>query len=169
MVRGVQRAARRKAEVRRALRDGPTAVTVLEREREDDGGERGEREREIWNQREREDDEERERERRAKQGAGSPDAEPAARRGLAAELQQQRTNGATPAKAADARQQRWRRLSIGGAAAVADRRRGGCVGWCGCGRVGAGTTPATPAAAAERREEPAGREETAVRGERSRE
>ncbi|KAK9121397.1 hypothetical protein Syun_019014 [Stephania yunnanensis] len=81
-------------------------------------------------------------------------AEPAARRGLAAELQQQWTNGATPAKAADALQQRWRRLSIGGAAAVADRRRGGCVGWCGCGLVGAGTTPATPAAA-ERREEPA--------------
>ncbi|KAK9162879.1 hypothetical protein Syun_003781 [Stephania yunnanensis] len=97
-------------------------------------------------------------------------AELAARRGLAAELQQGRMNGVTPAKVADARQLRWRLLINGGAAeevadggaqkrvAAATRER---VGWCGYGLVGAGTTPATPTAAAERREE------TAVRGERS--
>ncbi|KAK9128993.1 hypothetical protein Syun_017790 [Stephania yunnanensis] len=117
------------------------------------------------NQREREDDEKRERSGAARIGEPRRRAS-SALRGLAAELQQQQTNDTTPAKVANARQQRWRHFSIGDTAAVADRRRGGCVGWCGCGRVGAGTTPATPAAAAERREEPAGREETTVRGER---
>ncbi|KAK9128516.1 hypothetical protein Syun_017313 [Stephania yunnanensis] len=76
-------------------------------------------------------------------------------------------NSATPAKAADGWQQRWRHLSIGGATSVVVWWRcssggpalGGCVGWCGCGMVGAGTTQATPAAAAEKREEPAGRRE----------
>ncbi|KAK9081185.1 hypothetical protein Syun_030548 [Stephania yunnanensis] len=109
------------ATVRHALRDGPTAVKVLER-REETTAVRGEREREIWNQREREMTTEREREERRRQGEGSPGAEPTVRRGLAAELHPQRTNGATPAKAADARQQRCRLLGSGGP--VTGRLRG---------------------------------------------
>ncbi|KAK9140126.1 hypothetical protein Scep_009807 [Stephania cephalantha] len=87
-------------------------------------------------------------------------------KGLTAELQRSADERRdTPAKAADARQQRWRLVGIDGAAQrVADRRRcsdGGPAtrrlrGVVRRGLVGAGTTPATPAAAGERREEPMG-------------
>ncbi|KAK9119641.1 hypothetical protein Scep_017734 [Stephania cephalantha] len=146
------------AAVRRALRDGPTAVRVLERRERDSGCERGEGERDM--------EPKRERRRRKQRERAAPQAErgeprrgaAAARRGARGELQR-RTNGATLRKARTHSSERWRRLGIGGGCGSGGpaTREAACVGWCGRGRVGTGTTPATLRWRAERREEPGGR------------